>query len=220
MNYKLDPKIKEIIEPSFISKIELELSNYRENKSKLSVETLSYKNSKSSSLSDEIDKMWRLKLKEYANILETKAVSIDSLISGNKPKEEFSDFNKKYFINYLKSSMVYAIKSREKFDKSFETNYGNFYKNQELSELLLKPLNIPEFVSTLRENISIKDIEYFTENIINQLVCMYPEHELLIKKDKTLDESLYSGLSSFCLKEGFIGLFNAKVTGCIISKSL
>jgi hypothetical protein len=115
--------------------------------------------------------------------------------------------------------MVYVIKSREKFNKGFKIDYNNFYKNQELSELLLKPLNISDFISTLRNNISIKDINYFTDNIINQLVCMYPEYELLIKKDKMLDESLYSELSSFCLKEGFVEVFNANVTGCIISKS-
>jgi hypothetical protein len=217
---KLNPKSKELIDPNFVTKIEQIIANYNSEKNAALSEIESYKNSKYSSLTEKVNEMWISKINEYKDKLSSPEINIESLVNG-KINEELSSAQKQYFAIYLKASMVYAIKSTEGFNESFESGYNNnFYEMQDISRLLLKQISLKDFSRSLRKNIELKEINSFTERLISQLALMYPEYKSLNQKEDSIDLELYQKLSDFCKKERFIESFSAEVEKCVISSSL
>jgi len=220
MEYFMEPKVKEITDASFISRIESLLSEYDSNKSKTANEMKACEESLSQGFIKEIDKTWREKLNIYSGILETPAKNLDELIENSAPSNALTDFQREYLSKIIKIWAIYEVKSKNNLSDRFNNeNLPSDYSLNRDIEIIKKGKEEALAFAKNIKNESLEDLNRLINGYSNQLSNLHPDFKALKIKDEALDEKLYAELSSFCLKETkFIEYFSANVTSCTISR--
>ena len=218
MIYTLNPNTTELIDDSFISRIEPILANHNNNKVNSLKEIEYCKNSLVSKLSARLEVLWQGKLNENKKFLETIPASIDSLLTDSESKNVLSDSQKKYYIKFLKASMIYLIKEEEKISKDFKINDHNNFKYA--IEPLREDSNPFSIIKYLDKTYSLNEIDEFINHSISQLATIHPEYESFVNKDADLEKKFVAELSKFCSPLGFYEPIYAKVVDCEVTKNL